>query len=264
MDSLGGMSAELFLPLVGYFLLSVTGVLWIALDAETAYIFDVFGKNIDFMWRHSGQRWKFTFMYGWRLLALVLLIGVCIYLAWPLAFAVSNARGTAIIVLVGLALIPFSLLPWIYIANGIRFRRTLRNTARQLTPIVNELAAASDISTILDKADYRLDPPWSAWHPKDVDDWPQVVPVAYVRTEPTPTVVFPYDWETFLAWNLGDQLSNSGTNLPFNGPGETTFKLRCITPLVGVPEWSLVYAEMEIGDDSAMQGLLKKFLSNNK
>ena len=241
------MSAELFLPLVCYALLLAVGALWIALDAETAYIFDVFGKNFDYMWRHSGRRWKFTLMYGWRLLAVASLIGGCAYLAWPLASAVANARAAVIPIFVVLALVPFCLLPWINIANGFRFRRTLRDTARQLTPVANQLAVATDISVILDKAAYRVEALWSAWHPKN-DDWPNVVPVVYVHAQPKTTVIFPFDWGYFLAWRLGDQLPPVGAVLPFNGPGTTTFVLRGIGPLRGLPDWSLIHAELDLGD----------------
>jgi hypothetical protein len=243
------MSAELFLPLVCYALLFAVGALWIALDAEAAYIFDVFGKSFDYMWRHSGNRWKFTVMYGWRLLALASLICVCAYLAWPLASAVSNARAAFIIIFIALALIPFCLLPWIYIANGIRFRRALRDTARKLTPVANRLAVASDISAILDKAAYRVDPLWSAWHPKNVEDWPRVVPVVYVHAQPTTTVIFPFDWGYFLAWNLGGQLPPVGAALPFNGPGTTTFVLRSVGPLRGLADWSVFHAELQLDDE---------------
>ena len=75
------MNAELIAPLTGYCLVLAAGLLWIALDAETAYIFDVFGKNFDYMWNYSGERRKFTLMYGWRLLTVVLVIGIAVYLA---------------------------------------------------------------------------------------------------------------------------------------------------------------------------------------
>jgi hypothetical protein len=169
-------------------------------------------------------------------------------LAWPLAAAVSNARATKIAVYVVLALIPFCVLPWIYIANGFRIRRTLRDTAQKLTPVANQLAVATDISAILDKAAYRVDPLWSAWHPRSVDDWSRVVPVVYVHAPPATSVIFPVDWGYFLAWKLGDQLPPVGAALPFNGPGTTTFVLRSVGPLHGLPDWSLFYAELDLGE----------------
>lgn len=237
------------MPLVCYLLLLAAGLLWVAIDAETAYIFDVFGKNFDYMWHGSGQRWKFSLMYGWRLLSVALLIGICAYLSWQLASAASNRRPAAILLFVTLALVPFCLIPWINTAHRIRFRRTLRNTARQLTPVANQLATAADISEILDDAAYRAESGWSAWHPKNVDDWPEVVPVVYVHAPPATTVLFTYDWETFLAWRLGAQLPHAGSPMPFNGPGETTFKLRQVSKLSGVPEWSLVQVEMRLDDE---------------
>lgn len=242
------MGVELYFPLVCYGLLLGFGALWIALDAETAYIFDVFGKSFDYMWRHSGYRWKFTLTYGSRLLVLALLMGACAYLAWLVGAALSDARVGFTIVFVAFALIPFCLLPWIYIANAIRFRRSLLDTAKQLTSVANQLAVAPNISAILDEAAYRVDPLWSAWHPRNADDWPRVVPVVYVHAQPPTTVIFPFDWGCFLAWKLGDQLPPVGAALPFNGPGTATFVLRSVGPLHGVPDWSVFHAELDFDD----------------
>jgi hypothetical protein len=238
------MSTELILLIVGYLILLAAGLLWITLDAETAYIFDVFGKQFDYMWYHSGQRWKFTFMYGWRLLTLVLLIAVCAYLAWLLVSAISDWRAAAILLFVTLTVIPLCLLPWIKAASRIRFQRILHNRAKQLTPVAQSLAAAQDISAILDDAQYRTEPDWSSWHPKSIDDWPEIVPVAYVHSPPAVTILFPVDWDTFLAWKLLGQLPDAGSLLPFNGPFDSTFVLRQVRPLHGEPDWTLVHAEL--------------------
>jgi hypothetical protein len=236
------MSVELVLPLVGFFALLVAGLVWIAVDADTAYIFDVFGKNFNYVWHQSGRRWKYTFMYGWRLIALLLLISACAYLAWLWASSLSWTPASLTVFAVMTAM-GICLVPWIKIASRLRFQRKLRSTAVALTPVAQQLAATADISSVLDEARYATAPNWSAWHPKSAKDWPVVVPVAYVHAPPSATVLFPLDWECFLAWNLLDQLPTLGSALPFHGPCDSTFLLRRVTPLRGVDNWSLVYAE---------------------
>ncbi len=244
------MSADVVILLVSYWVLLAAGLLWIALDAETAYIFDVFGKNFDYMWWHSGHRWKITFMYGWRLLAVTLLIAVCAYMAWLLASAASNGRAGTLLLFGTLSFIPLCLLPWINFANRKRFQLFLRNTAKQLTPVAQYIATNPNVSAMLDDADYRTDPDWSVWHPKSIDDWPAIVPVAYAHARPAATVLFPVDWENFLAWKLGDQLPTPGSVLPFNGPGDSTFTLLSVSPLRGVPDWSLVHADFQLDNET--------------
>lgn len=241
------MSAELILPLAGYWLLLAAGLCWIALDAETAYIFDVFGKNFDYMWRHSGHRWKFTFMYGWRLIAVALIISACLYFAWLLVSSLAWSAAS-LALFTALAAVGLFLLPWIKIASRFRFKRTLRKTALALTPVARQLAETVDISSVLDDAHYKTASNWSAWHPKSKRDWPVVVPVAYVHAPPSVAVLFPVDWKCFLAWKLDNQLPPTGAMLPFNGPFESTFILRGAWPLRRVPDWSIVQADLHLDD----------------
>ncbi|QDU90983.1 hypothetical protein Pla175_43980 [Pirellulimonas nuda] len=242
------MNADLALPLLGYLFLLAVGVLWISLDVETAYVIDVFTKNFEFVWSQSGRRWQWISMYGWRLLALAALIGACAYLSWRFAFAAPISRAWAGSLFAAMAIFPLCLVPWINLCHQLRYQRSVSSAARRLTPVVQDLASASDISAVLDDAHYTTMPGWSAWHPKGVNDWPLVVPVAYVHAEPSFTVLFPVDCEWFLAWKLANQLPLPGSPLPFNGPGDTTFTFRSVRPLRGVPDWSLVYAELNLGE----------------
>lgn len=245
------MGADVGLPLIGYLLLLAAGMLWIAVDAETAYIFDVFGKNFDYMWRHSGQRWKLTFMYGWRLLALLLLVAICSFLAWLIAGATTGWQSGAVILFlfIALAVTPCILFPWIDVTSQWRFQRSLRNTARQLTPVVESLAAAEDLTAILDDSQYRTEFPWTAWHPKTTTEWPGVAPVAYFCSQPAVTIIFPVDFSTFLAWKLENQLPIPGELLPFYALENGPLLLQGVWPLNGVPDWSLVHAEIQWPDE---------------
>jgi hypothetical protein len=247
------MNAELVLPLVGFVLVLGGGLLWIALDSETVYIFDVFGKSFDYMWRESGRRWKYTLMYGWRLVAVLLFVGTGVSLAWLLVNSIGwNAATVALFIMMSAATV--GLIRWIKIAGRLRYQRMLRNAATALTPVAKRFVEIGDIRSMMDDAGYQSEPNWSAWHPRSIKEWPAVVPVAYVHAPPSAAVLFPVDWRHFLAWKLGNQLSLVGSVLPFNGPCGTSFVLRGVWALRDLPDWSIVQAELRL-DDASMDGV---------
>jgi hypothetical protein len=112
------MNAGLLSPLVVYLILLAVGFLWILIDKEMVYIFDVFGRGFQYMWFHSGQRWKCTIAYGTRLLALLLLIIAELYLANQMAFSTPERASNVwpIIRFATLGAIPLSFIPWISMA----------------------------------------------------------------------------------------------------------------------------------------------------
>lgn len=237
------MSDVPLLPLLSYLVLLTFGALWIRFDRQTAYIFDVFGKNFHYVWFESGRRWKDIFIFGWRLIAVVLLIGGCAYSAWLLASRFSRSPGVALfVIMAGIALL---LIPWMKFAYQLRFQQGLRRTAVRLTPVAQRLAGA-DLSDVT-PAPFWTSPSCSAYYMKSLKDWRDwpilVVGVAYVGTCSS-VVLFPVHLDILLAWKVTDELPDLGSLPPFHGALESGYVLRKVVPLRGVSGWSLVYTDL--------------------
>lgn len=235
-----------------YALLLLLTLLWIACDRETACVFDVFGKSFYYVWYESGERWRILLTYGWRLAALCSLILLNGILACRVLVENPLQLGSEVHVIVFAAMIAGSVavFPWIYVAERFRWRRKLRSTARQLSDFAERLVTDSDFAETLRRADYDTKAPWTAWHPNQ-EQWEAkqffqgVVPVAYVRNDSIQSVLFPVDWQTFLAWHLPPNVIAPGRDLPFHGALESSFRVKSVTRLRGCPDWNVIATEMQ-------------------
>lgn len=240
--------------LVAYIVLTFLVVLWIAWDSETICIFDVFGKSFHYVWFDSGKRWTFLFAYGWRLAVVCTVVlvntGLCyrLYAANPfqlgapihaLAFAIMFAGS-------------FTAIPWIYMAERIRWRRQVHRAALRLTELAKRMTTDQDYVQTLQRADYATEEPWTAWHPNDHEwqteegkqFWSDLLPVVYVRDDSHGAVVFPIDFESFLGWNIPGELGRVDSELPFRGPFDASFRVKSVWPLRGCSGWCLIRTEM--------------------
>lgn len=247
--------------LVAYIMATLLALIWIAWDAETIYVLDVFGRNLHYVWSESGRRWRYLFTYGWRLgvaCSLVLVNGVLscqFYRDNPFQLGASMHFIALAVMLFG----SFAAIPWIYIANGLRCQGRIRRTALQLSDFVERISADPGLAQTMERAEYATEPPWTAWHPTMEDWqsdegrhlWSNVLPVVYVRTDSVRSALFPVDWEAFLAWNASADLGRINSVLPVHGPGDSSFSVRSVQQLRGCPNWSLVRVEMQSELDAA-------------
>ena len=239
------------MPLVAYVLFTLLTLSWIAWDAETIYVFDVFGKNLHYVWAESGKRWTYLFSYGWRLAA------ICALIASNAAFsfllftrnATQIGRGLSFVVLGIMLAGSFVAIPWIYVAQRWRWRKRLRRTASQLLGVINRVTASQGFGQLLQPADYRTREPWTAWHPRP-DEWTQpcwsdIVPVAFFENQSIHSAVFCMDWRTFLAWRIPACWTEENRDLPFQGPDGCSFRVRAVRKLGGCPGWSVIRTELQ-------------------
>ncbi len=244
-----------------YTLLMLLAMLWIMKDAETIYIFDVFGKNFCYVWFESGQRWTHIFTYGWRMVVLCLLVLLICLLSYRIyledLFEIGPAaRLTVFVVLLAASFAPF---PWIYLAHRLRWQRQFRATAQRLDDFVNAAIDESERARSLERAEYRTDEPWTAWHPKQ-DEWKSnrlwdgLVPVVYLRDAPYRSAIFPIDWETFFAWNIAADCVRVNSDLPVHGAFDSSFRVESVQAIRGIPNWWLVRTEMRSILDTVIEG----------
>jgi hypothetical protein len=261
--SLSAQPGEIMSLLIAYTLLMLLALLWIAKDAETIYVFDVFGRNFHYVWFESGQRWTHVFTYGWRLVAicsLVLFNGILAYRIFATdLFAIDPTVRR--IVLVAMIVASCAPIPWIYIANHLRWRRHIRSTALRLSDFAKRITADSDLAKMLDRADYNTDEPWTAWHPSQNDWksgdsnrlWDGLIPVVYVRNDSLRSALFPIDWETFLAWNIPADCARINNDLPVHGALDSSFRVESVQLLRGCLNWCLVRTEMRSELDAMIE-----------
>jgi hypothetical protein len=247
--------------LVAYALLLLLAILWIARDSETIYIFDVFGRNFHYVWFDSGQRWKYVFTYGWRLVALCSLVFLNGLLSYRIYTVDPLEVGPAVQFMMFAVLLAASLtpIPWIYIAHRLRWQRRIRATVPGLVRFLEGTAIDSALAQTLDRADYNTDAPWTAWHPKhdeweSNEMWDALLPVVYLRNDPGRSALFPIDWETFLAWNIPADCVRINSDLPVHGAFDSSFRVESVQQLRGCPNWWLVRTEIRSELDAVIEG----------
>jgi hypothetical protein len=105
--------------LAAYILLTLFAVVWILRDAETVFIFDVFGKSFYYVWYESGKRWTYLFTYGWRLALLCSIIVVNLFLVYRFLAADPLRLGWPFVLVLSpiMLLGSFAALPWISAAR---------------------------------------------------------------------------------------------------------------------------------------------------
>ena len=245
--------------LVAYMLLTLLVLSWIVWDAETVYVFDVFGKSFYYVWVESGKRWTCLSSYGWRLLTLctVIVSNAALSFLFFMRNAAQLGTGMCIIVLGIMLAGSFVPIPWIYLANRLRWQRSLRSTASQPLGFINRVNANRNIGQFLEPADYSTREPWTAWHPSREEwtqpYWSDIVPVAYFQNPAIQSAVFCTDFDTFLGWKIPACLIDVNSDLPFHGPNDCSFRVRGVKPLGGYPDWSVISVDyqsepIDVGD----------------
>lgn len=239
--------------LITHLLLTLSAVLWIARDAETAYIFEAFcGESFHYGWYESPKRWNYVFTYGWRLVLLCSFTGIIVIVSCrffasnPLQLGRATLVGVFALLLVG----AFAPIPWINLAHRLRLEQRLRTTALRLTNIIDRVAAKCDLPESLRRADYSCDESWSGWHPKTDEMqsnqwWEGILPIVYVWNESITSAVFPVDFETWLAWNVPARLFQINSEFPFHGPHHLSFRVKSRRELRGLSHWTVIETKIE-------------------
>jgi len=239
------------LPLALYIGFLLIGSLWIFCDAETYYIFDVFGRNFHYVWYQSGLRWRYSIQYGWRLLVLICLISANAFFSyWCYATNPFMLNGPVALFLSGAMLLSaLMLVPWMYFAQRLRVNRFIRYTASQLDEFVQSQLVRPEWQQNLKQAEYAVERGWTAWHPKDdywksSNYWNGIVPVLYVEGDAN-SAVFVVDFNVFLGWKTPYMCDQVGESLPFQGPNESSFRVQSVRRLNRPHEWFVIGVEVE-------------------
>ena len=238
------------LLLNAYILMSLVALTWIACDSGMIAIFELFQRDQHVVARDMGMYWSWALRHTWRCVVLLLLVASNATLASLLLaqnpFQLDAVGRTAVFgaMLIG----SLVMIPWIFVADSLRRQRQFRSKATQLTRLVALVGAEPDLAQHLEPAGYDSDDSWTAWHPRlhnwHEDYWTGIVPVLYVRQREYPTIVVPLDWRVFLAWNLPAGIALPGRDLPFHGPGGSSFRVRSAYGLKYRPGWTVINADL--------------------
>lgn len=157
-----------------------------------------------------------------------------------------NSQRTLFAVLLVASFLP---VPWIHLAHQLRCQRQVHATAQRLNDYAKASTAFSDLARTMDRADYKTDEAWTAWHPKQEEwksssFWEGLVPVIYLRTTPCPSALFTVDWRTFLAWNVPAECVRVDSNLPVHGAFDSTFRIESVHAIRGIQNWWVVHTEL--------------------
>jgi hypothetical protein len=245
---------------VAYALLTLLALTWIASDAETIHIFDVFGKNFRFVWFDSGQRWKLVSAYGWRLVALCSFVVLNVLLSYRV-YSVNPFDLRPLLqrtVSAALVAASFTPIPCIYFAHQFRWLHQVRCAALRLSDLVESVTADADLGQILVRADYETKEPWTAWHPtlerwRADELWRGLVPVLYLRKD-SRSILVPIEPEAFLAWNIASDCVRINTDLPVRGAFNSSYCVKSVEAIRGRPNWWLVRTEMRTELDAVFEG----------
>lgn len=237
--------AELVVVYVGLWLFSMA---WTAVDGEA--------RTISYVIWHLAKRKSWPsepgFLWGtwWRLITMAALqVGMLATLfgftwnAWADAWSPPSAIGIG---LGGLFMMSFQH-PSLHPYFEWRRRRIAAKVCHQLDPIALQLEELKMVNSLTQAAEYQTEDGWLARHPLGDTYWtPDAVPVAYILPERR-SVIFPIDFEYFVAWKLPSNLAQRGNQLPFEGPYSSTFKVRNAAKLRGCPNWTLLRTDMDDG-----------------
>lgn len=237
--------------LATFALLWLVAMVWIAADNNVL--------GVHFFFTHLGKEkaggWprRFYWKFGWRLAVLTgLQLGILasVVLFARSAFA-SDSLGGQLVGIAALALMVVAIVvqhPRFHPFFRWEKRRRARTACRQLADVVHQFEVCQSVEDFTDRAEYPTQKGWLACHPRGASPWwPGVVPVAYFRRDGQTCVMFPVDWETFVAWQLPSDFSGPGEDLPFEGPHGTTFRLKKTAPLRASAQWTLLYTVIDFG-----------------
>lgn len=246
--------------LIAYALLTLLALIWIASDVHSIGIFDVFGRNIHWVWFESGQRWKFLARYGWRLAVLSSFVVLNIVLSYRIYVANPFDLGTALLLFMFATLVSasFAPIPWVYVAHELRWQHQIRSTAFRLSGFVESVTADTDLGRTWDRSNYETNEPWTAWHPtlerwRADDWWRALVPVLYLNKDSRSTLI-PIEPETFLAWNIPTDSIGINKDLPVCGAHGSSFQVKSVRAIRGCPNWWLVRTNMHTETEAIFEG----------
>lgn len=229
----------------------VAAIIWVTLDKYASGTFEIFSKNLHQCARAMGKysEWlRYCLGRGALLLTLVVIsisatLGT--FFTNPMELGVSGQWMLLAAMLAGTALL--IALP------RITDRLRLMNLIYWATSAVSTQFSLSNwqsaIQETWDIADYETSQNWCAWHPRQeefdsVTIWRYLVPVIYLKQDEQPSLVVPYMWEYFLAWNWPGEVRVEEP-LPFTGPGDARFLVKSSRQLPRRPGWTVIHAEME-------------------
>lgn len=220
--------------LATYCVLMALAFAWIAVDYETGYVFDVFGKNFHWVWYEYPKRWTTVLTYGWRLLLLIGFEITHVLLAYLVLR--DNPLGAPywaqVVLHIGMILAALALVPWIGKAHQMRRWRALRRTARALAHSIQRIAENRDTSGLLPATEYSISHPWTAWYPDDKEwvQWKGRKPFLFrpmIYLVAGESVLAMVSGSEFLSWNAQDGFPEIGTPLPFTH-GEVKYEVTSV------------------------------------
>lgn len=236
---------------------SVICLIWIALDTGTDDVFLVYGHMIRTAWQM--RAWSVFIACGWRFAIIAGVILLNVSLAYQATINNSIDADSATVALWCLAvLLAISSVPWTFLMRALRQRRWTNATATMLTETATHLRTVPNLSSELERAEYKNKSGWDAWHPnaerfqsaEGQQLWSRVVPVVYTSSDFPRTVVIPIDWSSFCIWGCPPSFAQSGELLPFGGPGTSRFRAGAsVRRLESAGGCWIVQAELELPDE---------------
>ena len=200
---------------------------WTAMDEETERTWTIFGHEFRFVW-HDSQRWRWMFMYGWRLCAMCCFPIACLLLG--LGF-VRQVFGTDITfasfaTFAAMSLLGVAIIPWLRYQKKRRFWIRVRDCAGAMEGVILDLQTPE---ANFDNAEYFAEKPWDALHPDDTSFklpiWKNLMPVVYRNLQIPIGLIQMSSLDTFLLRCDPANIFDVGSTLPFDGPSETKYKV---------------------------------------
>lgn len=244
------------LPLLCYFSAAGIALTWCVRDANAAGCFEVLRPQLHATARDMGAYREWLIYSLPRFIVLFTLIGLSALIAyWFLLQNPFGLRTTSRSIAFGaMSAGAIGLLSLPHLVAKVRFKTFLRSKAAELSKLTSLLAAEERFPQNFEPAGYRTEADWTAWHPNQANWendplWTGVVPVVYLRREPTFSWVVPVDWTHFLAWNLPVSSLSRGRCLPMLGPHTTAFTIEAAYELRSRPNWSVIRVDLKFGPE---------------
>jgi len=226
--------------------------IWVWLDETTEKVFDAFGASFIYIWYNSGQRWRFMYMAGWRLLMFAVFPIACTYLAYRfwLENPFRNSHFLNACSFFAISLTGCTIFPWINFNRRRRYWARIRDGILRLTQFVDRAESGQLGENELTPADYTTSHPWTAWHPNDESDWRKMwqdfMPVAYINETESIVVLQSNSCSTFLMRANPANIDSFGSELPFEGPGGAKYETVKSGRISGTNGWWYLAAEVDL------------------
>lgn len=239
------------LYLVAYSIAIVVYVASAWLDRSSHDVYGSFRPMLHRTARDMDFYWQWLLPNILRCLTLIVIVGLCMALAWfffnenPLSLGPTSLRLITFVMSLG----AICLIAVPEMTSRTRTFLLLRRAASNLLEFVPVATSRIEMEDLLVPAGYTTRDGWSSWHPKDEDwtsktYWKDLVPVAYLQIESVASVIVSVDFSHFLAWNISKEEIFPGARLPFYGPGRSSFLVTSVYKLIGRRGWTVVRAEL--------------------